>query len=90
MVTGSHLLTVPNTDSGESAHLLSAGLYLALNKLPPDPLQALRNSPPTSPDLQTLPPGSVGSASLSPDSALALSHSSAIYCIHGTPEHYTP
>ena len=51
-------------DSYESAHLLSAGLCLALDNLPTGPLQVLQNSPPPVLAPQTPPLGSADSSTL--------------------------
>ena len=62
MLQALHLLTVPNTkDSWESAHLLSAGLYLDMYTLPAGSTAGTPDSPPPSRTLQTPPLSSAGS-----------------------------
>ena len=75
-------------DSYESAHLLSAGLYLALGALPLVPLQVLQTLLPRSRTPQALTLGSAGSSGLAPHSAPALS--AHLQYIHGTIECCTP
>ena len=77
MLQALHLLTVPSTKTPtyEPAHLLSAGLCLALDSLLTDPTAGTPDSPPTSRTPRTPPLGSVDSP--------------AIYT-HGTLEHSAP